>query len=281
MKIAINVTGSSNAPAAVEAAGRLAQSFDASLLGFYVVEYASPVALAPVPGAAMNPVMIEDIQRQEEERARIAEKQFRTAIETHDWGGRWLCLDNPNASSRDLTAHLLHLADMVVAEQGDLENDAMNWQGQVEESVVDSGRPVILYPRAAPEAIGETHALIAWKPTREAARAVHDALPFLHRVRQVTVTAVNEDGADTDNAGDSSAMLVEYLASRGINAASKPLDGVDSGDIGSALIEQAAGVDADLMVMGAYSHSRLREGLFGGVTRDVIENTTVPTLMSH
>ena len=280
-KIAIYVTGSPSAPAAVEAAGKVAESFGASVLGFHAVDHLSPIAMAPMPGAAMNPVLIDDLEHQSQERAAIAEDQFLSVMKAHGWEGRWHRIDEPNLPLRDTVARVMQLADLVVAEQGDIVNARLNWLSRLEESIVDSGRPVIVHPHGWSGTIGETRALIAWKPTREAARAVHDALPFLARMEKVTITAIDSRDAPAPREEEPGKMLADFLATHGVAAESQPLHNIDSGEVGDVLMGQAAKVGADLLVLGAFSHSRLREGLFGGVTRDVIKKTAIPALLSH
>lgn len=279
--IVVYASGSESAPLAVEAAGMFAHSFDASLLGFHIIGSPSAAALAPVSGATVNTMLVDELQQQANERAEMAEKQFRAVMEKQGWDGRWQCFDDSKRSTRAQAARILHLADFVVAEQGDVEDTATNWQGRLEDSVVDSGRPVIVHPRGWTGTIGETTALIAWKPTREATRAVHDALPLLTRMESVTVTAISDRNKPASDEDEPGKILADYLVARDIKAVSRPLFDTDTSDTGDVLMDQATGMGADLLVLGAYSHSRLREGIFGGVTRDVIERTKVPALMSH
>lgn len=126
------------------------------------------------------------------------------------------------------------------------------------------------------ERIGET-AIVAWNGSREAARAVQDALPLLSAAASVTVFLVNpEEAADIADAHN----LVIHLARHGLNA-KKLVVREDILAVSDTVLAQVAALDADLLVMGAYGHSRLREMILGGVTRDVLRNMNVPVLMSH
>ena len=140
--------------------------------------------------------------------------------------------------------------------------------------LVESGRPALILPYAgAIGPIGNT-VLVAWKETREAARAVTCALPWLRRAGAVHVMAYG-DGAD-----DSMRALERYLAAQGV-AATTHVRGEEEQDMGNALLSRAADVGADLLVMGSYGHSRAREWVLGGATRTILQTMTLPVLMSH
>lgn len=279
-RLVVYVSGSPNGSLTIETAARTAQSFGASLLGMHVVESAS-AALAPVPAVTLDPMLIEDFRRQANTRAGTAEAQFKEIARKFRCDSLWLRIEGGVVSTRDQAAHAMYLADYIVAEQGTPGDLATNWQGRIEDGIVDSGRPLILHPREWSAGVGEREALIAWKPTGEAARSVHDALPFLSRLERVTVTSVSDQEKPKPDIREPGKALADYLKARGIKAISEPLFGIDRGKTGDALLQKAAGMGADLLVLGGYSHSRLREGLFGGVTRDVIENTRIPALISH
>lgn len=146
-----------------------------------------------------------------------------------------------------------------------------------QEVVLASGRPVLIVPYAGHrDRIGEV-AVVAWNSSREAARAVQDALPLLAVSASVTVLLVNpEEEAEIDAAD----QLVAHLARHGLNA-SKRVVRQDILAVSDTILAQVAGLGADLLVMGAYGHSRLREMILGGVTRDVLRHMSVPVLMAH
>lgn len=140
--------------------------------------------------------------------------------------------------------------------------------------LVESGRPALILPYAGEtRSVGRT-VLVAWKETREAARAVSAALPWLRRAAQVHVVAYG-DGID-----DSLRALERYLAAQGVSAALHT-GGVEEGDMGNALLSRAADLGADLLVMGSYGHSRAREWVLGGATRTILQTMTLPVLMAH
>jgi len=131
-------------------------------------------------------------------------------------------------------------------------------------------------PRAGQFERIERHALIAWNGSREAARAVRDALPLLKLARKVTVLAVEPQS----NGHAPGADLALHLARHGVTV---DLDqdtapGMDAADI---LLSRASDLSSDLIVMGAYGHARMRETILGGVTRSMLAAMTAPVLMSH
>jgi nucleotide-binding universal stress UspA family protein len=140
----------------------------------------------------------------------------------------------------------------------------------VEAVVIDSGRPAIVVPYAGTfGAIGET-VLIAWKPTRESARAVSAALPLLQRAKQVHVAGWDSEPRD----------LEHFFYHHGIDAVFHR-EGQAPAHVGEYMLSRAAELGADLLVMGCYGHSRARELVLGGASRTVLESMTLPVLMVH
>lgn len=144
----------------------------------------------------------------------------------------------------------------------------------LEAALMETGRPLLLAPPKLPARIGAKIA-IAWNGSAEAARAVGEARPFLLAARQVTIlTAAEPQTEDPNPAG-----LQNQLAWQGIKARIEKVR--TRGDIGKALLKAAERAGADLLVMGGYSHSRVRELILGGVTRYVLGETTIPVLLVH
>jgi nucleotide-binding universal stress UspA family protein len=145
----------------------------------------------------------------------------------------------------------------------------------IEGALIDSGRPLLI-PAAAPLASVPETVVIAWKATREAARAVTAALPFLQIAKQIVIMTVAEDHSALENEAD---RLMAALRWRGVPATVRHLqpDGHDAAD----KLLGAAREHAALLVMGGYGHSRLREWIFGGFTQHVLRGCEVPVLMAH
>jgi nucleotide-binding universal stress UspA family protein len=169
-------------------------------------------------------------------------------------------------------------ADLVVA--GQPGGEAGMGSHFVESVLLTSGRPVLIVPTAmATDTLGTT-VVVAWNASREATRAVTDALPMLARAGRthvVTVNATPDEGGHGEVPGTDIAL---YLSRHGVKAEVDATYAEDV-DIGEWLLSRAADLGADLIVMGAYGHSRLRELVLGGATRTLIDSMTVPVLMSH
>jgi nucleotide-binding universal stress UspA family protein len=149
-----------------------------------------------------------------------------------------------------------------------------------EDVILACSRPVLVVPYAGRrlDRIGE-NVVVAWNGSREAGRAVQDALPLLAMSGAVTVLLVDpEEDADIEAAED----LVAHLARHGLRAKTQVIrHQLATSLVADTLLAQIARLDADLLIMGAYGHSRLREMILGGVTRDILRNMNVPVLMSH
>ncbi len=171
-------------------------------------------------------------------------------------------------------------ADLVVVGQPDPEAGGADEAFLVEAAFMDSGRPALLVPHGGGRAMPPGRALVAWDGSREAARAVHDALPLLRAAEDVVILVVDGRDLGTRVGEHPGADVAAHLARHEVRARVK---GVRSGRAATAelILAQAGEERADLLVMGGYGHSRLREMMLGGVTRHVLEHTTVPVLLSH
>ena len=158
--------------------------------------------------------------------------------------------------------------------------------GTPEYLMLHCGRPVLMVPHrphalsTAPAAIAR-HPLLAWNGSAEALRAITDALPLLRRARQVTLAVVNSYQHSAAHGEQPGADLALYLARHGVNVDVLQHDTPPGQDVGAALLAMAAQRQCDLLVMGCYGHMRLRETLLGGVTRTVLQEMTLPVLVSH
>jgi len=141
-----------------------------------------------------------------------------------------------------------------------------------------SGRPVLMVPYITQSPIRTDRILICWDGGIPAARAVHDAMPFLRKAKTIDVVTVNEK-EDSDSEA-TSAALITHLARRDLAVKPYRLT-ADTPNIHNAILSLAADNNSDLIVMGGYGHSRLREFILGGTTRGMFESLTVPALISH
>jgi len=145
-----------------------------------------------------------------------------------------------------------------------------------EAALMASGRPLLLAPRTAPSAVGH-HVVVAWNGSTQAARAVGFALPVIARSDRVTVLTAQTGKTE----GGKGADLAAYLAWHGVRAQSRTVQPGGGESVGAALLRTVGEVGGDLMVMGGYGTSRLREMILGGVTRHVLNSAVCPVLMAH
>jgi len=138
-----------------------------------------------------------------------------------------------------------------------------------------TGRPVLLAPATMPRRLG-TSVAIAWNGSIEASNAVSSALPFITRAKTVTAITVLEGGGQDQNLDG----LIAYLRWHGVRAKVSRARN-RGGDVGKALTGAASRAKADLLVMGAYTHSRMREMILGGVTNHVLHSAKIPVLLAH
>jgi nucleotide-binding universal stress UspA family protein len=148
--------------------------------------------------------------------------------------------------------------------------------GLLETVLFDAGRPVLVVPPRNLPADLFAHALVAWKPGREAARAVAASLPLLSSSRRVSVFAAPE----SMSAPAPSVEIIPYLAWHSVSA-ELVCPSTEAAPVGEKLLEAANRQAASLIVLGAYAHSRLRQLVLGGVTRHVLQHAPLPLLMAH
>jgi len=146
--------------------------------------------------------------------------------------------------------------------------------------MIAGGRPVLFIPTAGRFPTIGSNATIAWNGSRESARAVFDALPFLVAAKQVRILAVNPDDTELHGTVLPGSELATALARHGVKCEVARSVAPDIG-IGDELLSRLADRGSDLLVMGGFGHSRFREFIFGGATRSILAHMTAPVLMSH
>lgn len=250
----------------LEFAFGLAQRFDAHLDALFAL---GAIRIPSYALAEAGPVVSEIEERRRAEVARQAEAEFRRAERGGEVKAQWrLSLDDAAGA----LAEAARYADLAVLGQPE-PGDAFG-RRLAEEVLLAAGAPLLFVPYAGRFRDTGKRVLVAWDASREAARAVRDALPLLARAEAVDVVTF-------DSAGEIPAAPVAlYLARHGVKATAARQKAPDIA-VGEQILSRAADVSADLIVMGGYGHSRLRELALGGATRTVLEAMTVPVLMSH
>lgn len=148
----------------------------------------------------------------------------------------------------------------------------------IEGALFDSGRPTLIVPYIQRTALKLDRVMVCWDGSRNAARAINDAMPFLTRAKTVDVVTIDTKEVKT---GEIKGVdIAQHLARHGLKVDLRRINSADV-DVASVILSDAADHDADFIVMGGYGHSRLREFVLGGATRGILSSMTVPTLMSH
>jgi len=267
----------------------LARANKAHLSGAYSLPEAQAVRGGPtgfggVPGMTgiiEEPVSpggpVSEVSHEAEVADRV-EHRFKDALRLGGIDGEWHIL--PDGDSAELIELAKSMDLTIMGQRPPTSRSDGVARFRPDDIVIATGRPILVIPYAGTfETVGK-RILIAWDGTREANRALNDALPLLTNAEAVTVMFVGANERDLDQHRPALARIVGHLQRHGINAI--PGETLRSGlAISDILLSRAADLAADLIVTGGYHHSPLREALIGGVSRDLLDHMTVPVLMSH
>jgi nucleotide-binding universal stress UspA family protein len=261
----------------VQSALRLAKSFDSHLVGV------SPTGMIDVSSSLGSVAALSDLSA-------LAWDLLRDQAEVAAQGFRDVCRASGLASyetqvdESDEAVSLLrraHCADLVVMSQADPAAPNRRRQRDILEQVIlQSGRPTLILPSAGPVGAIGSKIVIAWDDSREASRAVSDALPLLRQASHVYLLGWAESGEHSRQGLNVRLdAFHQWLMRHGVNAELEVKVATDG--IAGAVLSRATQLCADLIVMGAYGHARWAERLLGGATRGLLDAMTVPVLMSH
>jgi nucleotide-binding universal stress UspA family protein len=175
-------------------------------------------------------------------------------------------------------AHIARRFDLSVIGQFERDRDHRTTNIVLEAALFESGRPVLIVPFIQKDRLKLDHVMVCWDGSRAAARAAADAMPFL--TRSGTTSVVVADTQSAKSADLPGTDIATHLTRHGVNATIERIP-VSKIDVSNAILSYAADTGADLIVMGGYGHSRLREFILGGTTRGMLASMTKPTLMSH
>ena len=261
----------------VGAAVELAERFQSHLIGLSI---APPVRILPagVPGTPDTLVIDERGQAYRRDNPEM-KAAFEAAVQGRTLTAEWCEEDAGNAAVVDVAARYASGADLIIAAQRDPRWPESRWADIGDRLAVEAGRPVLTVPNEGIHSQIGTTVVVAWDGRREATRAAFDALPLLQRAKSVKVLSLDppfEGEAPHDFAAT---HLSAALARHGVTC--EAVEGTSDGNIGRSLLNSAIEHRADLMVIGCYGHSRLRELVLGGATRHILTHMTIPVFMSH
>ncbi|HUZ64871.1 MAG TPA: universal stress protein [Acetobacteraceae bacterium] len=284
-KLLLPLTGTAAGESALATALIVARTWNAHVTALHVRVDSRDVA--PLAGEGLSGAMIEEMmaatEKESGDRAHAVRALFDRFVAQHE-----VVVSEPRAKSgiatasfatitgreEDLVAQQARLADLTVVPHPEVGQDVSS-SDALHAVLFDSGRPVLLSPHAAPASLGN-RVCIAWNGTAESAAAVQAALPWMQRAQAVRI--LTSEGYQ--RRGPEAPELAAYLALHGVEtdiATFRPVDRI----VAAGLLAAAREFGADLLAMGAYSHSRLRQLILGGVTRYVLESADLPVLMNR
>ncbi len=269
--ILLHLTDDKRADARIKSALALAAAHEAHLTALYTIP---PIEIPPFVMGSIPTEIIDQRREEHEAAARKQHADFVAACEKQGVVSEWRIAEGDAA---DILAIHARYADLTVIGQPDPdEGGPLGYETLPHELVLTAGAPVLVVPYAGRfNKLGQ-RILIAWNGSRESARAVRDALPLLARARKVTVFSVNPTKRDHIPGADIAAQIALHVAK--VEVAHTVARDIDVGDV---LLAAVTDRSADLVVMGAYGHSRLREIVLGGATQSLLGQMTVPVLLSH
>ena len=284
-KLLLPLTGTAAGEAALATALGIARVWNAHVLALHVRVDSRDVA--PLAGEGLSGAMIEEMmtatERESLARAQavrtmfegfVTAQQVRVGEPIHGERVPTASFAAVTGREEDLVAQLARLADLTVVPHPEAAEEVSS-SDALHAVLFDSGRPVLIAPKAPLAAIGR-RICIGWNGTAESAAAVFSAIPWMQRAEAVRILFADE----YQRRGPAAQELVDYLALHDITAEVAPFRPVDR-EVGAGLLRAAQEFGADMMAMGAYSHSRLRQLILGGVTRHVLEHAKLPILMNR
>ena len=234
--------------------------------------------IIPLSGAGYIPADVIDTQERDNANStKAAAGHFARAAARAGVSVEPLTLSTSASGAGEQFSRLARRFDLSVVGQAEPETNAIE-EVIAEAALFDSGRPVIIVPYIQKAPLKLDRVMVCWDGGKTAARAVADAMPLLKRAGRVEVVIVaDERGKEDEIAG---ADMGQHLARHNLNVEVKRITMGDI-DVADVLLSHAADVAADVIVMGGYGHSRLREFVLGGVTRSILQSMTAPVFMSH
>ncbi len=268
--------GGEDTKARLATAAMLAEDWGAHLTALALTEH--PRFDIGYQGVASSRLYFEEVGRAHEEASALADELGAELRELGRSGDTRWASDSLNGVPEIAAIHARY-ADIAIVAQPLGETHRKLRAAVCEGVLFDSGGPALMLPEGWNSPLG-TKVMVAWKPTRESARALHDALPLINAAGAVTLVLVDPVVGEREFGPEPGADIAAMLVRHGVTVeVERPASSDRS--VGETLLASADSLGADLIVMGAYGHSRLRQTIFGGVTRDVLAAARVPVLLSH
>ncbi len=267
----VHVDSSSHCAARLALAVTLARRFGAHLTGLHVMP---TLALSPFIADQYPTTMLDEAHARIAQLRDDARASFAAASQPLGNEAEWREMRGDTVDAVRLAARS---ADLAILGQPDPHGDGADAVDLPAQVVMGGGRPALIVPYAGTFADVGRRVMVAWNGSAQAARAVNDALPFLQGAERVVIVTVSP--ARGNRADDTD--IARHLARHGVATEIRDIVSAHDGSVGDILLSRATDESADLIVMGAYGHSRLRELVLGGVSRALLGHMTVPVLMAH
>lgn len=276
--IVIPITGTSGDSHALNMAIDLASAHGAHLTVMEMVNLPLPVT---GPWGLMPDLSMSDLYRQLREQGQSNVTKLKKRLENETASTEVQLVEAFFSEPAQLAAHYAHYADLTVI-SGSM---ADSMEGDISRTyfgslLIDSGRPVLVIPPRCKAPMPPKRIVAAWRPTRECARAFHDALPLLVAAEAVDVLVVDPVGGERGHGEQPGADIAAHLARHGVNVNVQVRQSHDN-RIASVLLDHVRDTHANMLVVGGYGHSRIREWALGGVTRELLFEAVVPVFYSH
>jgi nucleotide-binding universal stress UspA family protein len=272
--ILVNLNVSSDRDAAEQFAVSIAGALDAHIAGT-AFAYAPVLPLTDFGGGAAQVI---DMQRDASEAAaKKAMQRFEALTKRNGVSAESRMLDATVGGAADTFGRTARRFDLSVVQQVQPEKLLLE-DLLIEGALFESGRPVIIVPYIQKTGLKLDRIMCCWDGGRAAARAIADAMPFLTRAKGIDLVIIETGKRQAGELPGSD--MAEHLARHGVKVDIEVVPAADV-DVPEVLLSHAADTSADMIVMGGYGHSRLREFVLGGTTREILKSMTVPTLMSH
>ncbi len=271
--VMVRLDGTRNDEACLTAVDQIAEYFDSHIVGLFLNVLPLMIPSEGDTAAAVESTQLIDEARAQGDKLEVKLRQRLLRLQKPVEMRRFDTFSN---AMGDIAAREARTADVFVELRPN--GSSREPESLVESVLFGSGRHLFLVPKGKTAPPAFDHVLVAWNGSREAARAVAEALPYLRKAETVSVVVVD----DTDPVEDQTKIgkdLVEHLQHHGVAATVHRVR--KDGHVGSTLIAECKRLKADLVVMGGYGHSRLREWLLGGATYEMLHNAPVPLLIAH
>lgn len=279
--IVVHLDTSARAETRLHVAAGLARRHGAHLTGFFVVDVPDSTFFygGALPYASGGIDLVSQMRGEMLDASKAVEARFLQVVKDHGLASEWRVSEG--RSGQMIALHARYSDLVVVGQPHDPDAREVERSDEiVVTTLMSSGRPVLTVPYAGTFPVVGDHVLVAWNASREATRAVNDAMPILRAAKKVTVLAINPRSGIRGHGDVPAADISLHLARHGVKAEAAHTV-ADSIPDGEALLSYASDVSADLIVAGGYGHSRARELVFGGVTQTLLRAMTVPIFLSH